>query len=50
MEYYSIIITNEIGSFVVMQMDLESFIQSEVRKRKIVYINTYMWNLEVWFT
>ena len=50
MQYYSIIITNEIGSFVVMQMDLESFIQSEVRKRKIVYINTYMWNLEIRFT
>ena len=50
MQYYSIIITNEIGSFVVMQMDLESVIQSEVRKRKIVYINTYMWNLEIRFT
>ena len=49
MEYYSIILTNETGSFVVMQMDLESFIQSEVRKRKILYINMFMWNLEIWF-
>ena len=39
MEYYSAIKTNEIGSFVEMWMDLESVIQSEVRKRKtyIVY-------------
>ena len=39
MEYYSAIKRNEIGSFVEMWMDLESVIQSEVRKRKtnIVY-------------
>ena len=34
MEYYSAIKRNEIGSFVEMWMDLESVIQSEVRKRK----------------
>ena len=38
-EYYSAIKRNEIGSFVETWMDLESVIQSEVRKRKtnIVY-------------
>ena len=34
MEYYSAIKTNEIESFVEMWMDLETVIQSEVRKRK----------------
>ena len=34
MEYYSAIKKNKIRSFVVMWMDLESVIQSEVRKRK----------------
>ena len=38
-EYYSAIKGKEIGSFVEMWMDLETVIQSEVRKRKtnIVY-------------
>ena len=35
MEYYSAIKSNEIGSFVEMWMDLETAIQSEVRKIKI---------------
>ena len=34
MEYYSAIKRNEIELFVVRWMDLESVIQSEVRKRK----------------
>ena len=34
-EYYSAIKRNKIGSFVEMWMDLETVIQSEVRKRKI---------------
>ena len=39
MEYYSAIKRNEIGSFVETWMNLETVIQSEVRKRKtnIVY-------------
>ena len=39
MEYYSAIKRNEIGSFVEEWVDLETVIQSEVRKRKtnIVY-------------
>ena len=49
MEYYSAIKRNEIGSFVEMWMDLETVIQSEVRKRKISYINACMWNLEKWY-
>ena len=53
MEYYSSIKSNEIGSLVVMWMDLESVIQSEVsqseRKKQVLYINTYMWNLEKWY-
>ena len=38
-EYYSAIKRNEIGSFVETWMDLETVIQSEVRKREtsIVY-------------
>ena len=35
MDYYSAIKMNEIGSFVEMWIDLETVIQSEVRKRKI---------------
>ena len=35
MEYYSAIKRNKIGSFVVMRMNLESVIQSEVKQRKI---------------
>ena len=38
---------NEIGSFVEMCMDLESVIQSEVKKKEILYINTHMWNLKL---
>ena len=33
-EYYSAIKRNKIGSFVETWMDLETVIQSEVRKRK----------------
>ena len=36
-----------IGSFPELWMDLETVIQSEVRKRKR-YILTYMWNLGKW--
>ena len=49
MEYYSVIKRNEIGSFVETWVDLETVIQSEVRKRKISYINAYMWNLGKWY-
>ena len=36
-EYYSVIKRNEIGSFVVMWMNLGSVIHSEARKTHIVY-------------
>ena len=49
MEYYSAIKRNEIELFVVRWMDLESIIQSEVRKRKIPYANTYIWNQKEWY-
>ena len=50
MEYYSAIKRNEIGSFVEMWMDLESFIQSkQEREKQISYINAYMWTLEKWY-
>ena len=34
MEYYLVIERNEIGSFVEMWMDLETFIQSELSQKK----------------
>ena len=40
MEYYSAIKRNNIGSFVVMWVDLRSVIQSEVKKNKY-HILTY---------
>ena len=46
MEYYSVIKRNETGSFVVMWMNLESLIDSEVRKSKILYINAKIMNRE----
>ena len=46
MGYYSAAKRNEVWSFAVMCMDLASVIQSEVRKKQILYINTYTWNLE----
>ena len=47
MEYYSAIKRNEIELFVVRWMDLESVIQSEVRKSKTnTYANTYILNLK----
>ena len=44
MEYYSAIKRKEIGSFVETWMDLETVIESEVRKRKtnIVYFHIYV--------
>ena len=48
MEYYSAIKRNEIELFVVMWMDLEFVIQSEVsqKEKQKPYANTYIWNLE----
>ena len=39
---------SKVGSFVVMQMSLESVTQSEVSQRKtILYVNAYPWNLKI---
>ena len=51
MKYYSAIKRNEIGSPVVMWMNLESVLQSVVkskREKQISDINTYIGNLEKW--
>ena len=41
---------NKVGSIVQISMDLETVIQSEVcHKNKILYIDTYTWNLEKWY-
>ena len=49
MEYYSVTKRNKIGSFVKTWKKVETvnieWNKSE-REKQIVYINTYMWNLE----
>ena len=42
-EYYSAIKSDEIGSCVEMWMDLQSVIQSEVRKRNKYYVLMHMY-------
>ena len=49
MKYYIAVERNAIASFVVMWMNLESLIESEFRKSKILYINAYIMNLERWY-
>ena len=49
MEYYSAMKRNTFESVLVRWINLELVIQSEVRKRKISYINAYIWNLEKWY-
>ena len=51
MKYYSVIRRNETGSFLVMWMNLESVIPSEVNQKEeqILHTNTYIWNLEKWY-
>ena len=40
---------NEVGSFVVMLMDLEPVVQSKLsQEEENKYIKAYMWNLEKW--
>ena len=46
MKYYTAVKRNEMASFVVMWMNLESLIESEVRKSKILYINAKIMNRE----
>ena len=49
MEYYSAIKRNEIELLVMKWMDIESVIQTKVSQKeeiKILYANTYIWNLK----
>ena len=48
MEYYSAIKMNTFDSVLIMWMNLEPIIQSEVSQgeKQISYINAYIWNLE----
>ena len=51
MEYYSAIKGNTFESVLMRWMNLEPIIQSELRskserERQMLYINTYIWNLE----
>ena len=49
---YSAIKRNEIESVVVMWMNLQFVIQSEVsqkEKNKHCNVNTYVWNLKKWY-
>ena len=50
MEYYLVIKRNTFES-VLMKMNLEPIVHSEVgqKKRQILHINTYIWNLERWY-
>ena len=48
-EYYSAIKRNALESVLMRWMKLEPIIQSEERERQILYINTYIWNLERWY-
>ena len=51
MEYYSAIKRNISESVLMRWMNLEPIIQSEVsqREKQILYINTYIWNLQGWY-
>ena len=41
---------NEIVPFAATCIDLETVIQSKSeRERQILYINTYIWNLQKWY-
>jgi len=53
MEYYLAIKRNTFESILMSCMNLEPIIQSEVSQKEkeniqILYINTYIWNLERW--
>ena len=51
MEYYLAIKKNTFDSVLVKWMNLKPVIPNEVsqrEKKKLLYINTYIWNLEKW--
>ena len=50
MEYYSDIKRNELKSVLVIWVNIESVVWSEVSEReKILYNNEYIWDLEKWY-
>ena len=52
MEYYSAIKRNKFELALVRWVNLESIIRREVeseREKQMLYIDTYMWNLEKWY-
>ena len=51
MDYYAAIKRNTYESVLMRWMNLEPIIQSEVsqREKQILYINTYIWNLQGWY-
>ena len=48
MEYYSAMKKNAFESVLMRWMKLEPIIQSEVRKRQMLCIDAFIWNLERW--
>ena len=51
-EYYSVLKRNAFKSVLMRWMNLEPIIWSEVkleRGKQILYINTYIWDLERWY-
>ena len=50
-DYYSAIKRNTFESVLMRWMNLEPIIQSKVsqKEKKILYINTYIWNPERWY-
>ena len=49
LEYYSAIKRNAFESVLMRWMNLQPMIQSEVSQRKILSINSCIWNLERWY-
>ena len=52
MEYYTAIKRNAFESVLMRRINPEPIIQSKVKsegEKQISYINTYTWNLEIWY-
>ena len=50
MEYYLVIKKNELESMKLRWMNLEPLHRVKIsQKKKIMHINTYIWNLEKWY-
>ena len=52
MGYYSVIKRNAFDSVLIMWMNLEPIIQSEIRQKEKdkYHVLMYIWNLERWYT